>query len=310
MRLVFAGTPDFAAVSLAALLQRGHDIELVLTQPDRPAGRGRQTQVSPVKALAQRYDIAVQQPASLRAPEMQDGLREVSAQAWVVAAYGLLLPPAVLALPSLGCVNVHASLLPRWRGAAPIQRAILAGDRESGVSIMQMDAGLDTGPVYMRRTAVLAPDETGGTLHDRLAEMGAEAVCEVLDALASGKACAQPQPQAGACYAAKIGREDARIDWSGPAPAIERQLRALDPVPGAFSVYEGETWKLWRGAVVPGQANAAPGSVLQADPEGIVVQCGSEALRLRVLQRPGGRRLSAAELLRGRRIETGTRFGP
>jgi methionyl-tRNA formyltransferase len=310
MRLVFAGTPQFAAVSLAALLQHGHHVVLVLTQPDRPSGRGLNSMQSPVKVLAEAHNIALQQPATLRALTVQQALRAWPAEAWVVAAYGLLLPPPILELAPLGCINVHASLLPRWRGAAPIQRAILAGDPLSGVSIMRMDAGLDTGPVFLRRSVPIDPAETAGSLHDRLAQQGAQALCEVLDQLAAGGACAEPQGEAGACYAHKITRADARIDWTRPATEIERLLRALDPVPGAFTDRGGETLKLWRGYVGPGRAGSEPGTVLQTGPEGIEVQCGDgSSLRVTVLQRPGGRRLAAAEFLRGHRFEPGTLLG-
>ena len=309
MRLVFAGTPEFAVLSLCALTHAGHDIVSVLTQPDRPSGRGLRASYSPVKQAALKRGIAVRQPVSLRDPGVQADLASLDADVWVVAAYGLLLPRAVLEQPRFGCVNVHASLLPRWRGAAPIQRAILAGDAESGISIMRMDEGLDTGPVYLRRAVPIAADETAGSLHDRLAEVGAVAVCEVLAALAAGSIRAEPQANDGACYAPKLTREDARVDWSRPAVHLERLLRALDPVPGAATSHAGEILKLWSGRVSAGRPGAAPGTVLAAGPSGIEVQCGAGSLVVTTLQRAGGRRLDAGAFLPGHRIEPGVRLG-
>src|SRR5690606_27181454 len=224
-----------------------HEVVLVLTQPDRPSGRGLRKSESPVKVLAREHGIAVQQPASLRDPALIAELAARRADVWVVAAYGLLLPPTVLQLPRLGCLNIHASLLPRWRGAAPIQRAIMAGDTQTGISIMQMDEGLDTGPVLLQRAVPIEPADTAGSLHDRLAELGAEAICEVLDRLAAGAIVARPQPAEGATYAHKITREDACVDWARPAAEVERLLRALDPVPGAFTRHGREELKLWSG---------------------------------------------------------------
>jgi methionyl-tRNA formyltransferase len=309
MRLVFAGTPEFAAFSLRALLHAGHDIVSVLTQPDRPSGRGLRESYSPVKQAALKRGIAVRQPVSLRDPEVQADLIALDAEAWVVAAYGLLLPGAILDRPRFGCINVHASLLPRWRGAAPIQRAILAGDTETGVSIMRMDAGLDTGPVYLRRAVPIEAHDTAGSLHDRLAEVGAVAVCEVLDALPTGTLHPEPQASEGACYAPKLTREDARIDWSRPAEYLERLLRALDPAPGAATSHAGEALKVWSGQVSAGRADAAPGTVLTAGPSGIEVQCGEGSLIVTTLQRAGGRRVQAGPFLLGHRIEPGMRLG-
>ncbi len=309
MRLVFAGTPEFAAVSLRALLHAEHDVLSVLTQPDRPSGRGLRESYSPVKQVALKRGIAVLQPASLRDPRVQAGLADLDAEVWVVAAYGLLLPPAILTQPRFGCVNVHASLLPRWRGAAPIQRAILAGDIETGISIMRMDAGLDTGPVYLRRAVPIQPHDTAGSLHDRLAEVGASAVSEVLEALPAGTLRAEPQASEGACYAPKLTREDARVDWSKPAAYLGRLLRALDPAPGAITSHAGEILKLWSGRVSTGRAGATPGTVLAAGSSGIEVQCGEGSLVVTTLQRAGGRRLEAGAFLLGHRIEPGTRLG-
>ncbi|MPZ42137.1 MAG: methionyl-tRNA formyltransferase [Betaproteobacteria bacterium] len=309
MRLVFAGTPEFAAIALRALLDRGYDVVSILTQPDRPSGRGLRESYSPVKQLASKRGIAVRQPVSLRDPGVQAGLGDLDADAWVVAAYGLLLPRAVLELPRFGCVNIHASLLPRWRGAAPIQRAVLAGDTETGVSIMRMDAGLDTGPVYLRRGVPIEAHDTAGSLHDCLAEVGAAAVCEVLDALAAGAIRAEAQATEGACYAPKLTREDAHIDWSQPAVDLERRLRALDPVPGAYTTHAGAVLKMWSGRVSTGRAAAVPGTLLAAGPAGIEIQCGDGSLIVTVLQRAGSRRLEAGPFLLGHRIEPGTRLG-
>jgi methionyl-tRNA formyltransferase len=309
MRLVFAGTPEFAAVTLRALLASRHEVVSVLTQPDRPSGRGLRQAYSPVKQVASKRGIAVRQPASLRDGALQSELADLAADVWVVAAYGLLLPRAVLELPRLGCINVHASLLPRWRGAAPIQRAILAGDDQTGISIMRMDEGLDTGPVYLRRAVPIAPLDTAGSLHDRLAEVGAAALCEVLNALEEGSVCAEPQGREGVCYAAKLTREDARIDWTRSAAHVERLLRALDPAPGAYTMHGGEPLKIWSGRTAPGRANAAPGTVLEVAPAGIEVQCGQGSLVVTALQRPGSRRLASKDFVLGHRIEPGTRLG-
>ena len=308
MRLVFAGTPEFAAVTLQRLVQCGHEIELVLTRPDKPSGRGLRGAMSPVKTMARGYDIAVQQPASLRASEVQDALCAVPVDAWVVAAYGLILPAPLLGAPRYGCLNVHASLLPRWRGAAPIQRAIMAGDAETGVSIMRMDEGLDTGPVYSRQPVPIRPAETAGSLHDRLAEAGAAAICAVLERLPQGLA-AEPQPDEGACYAHKLTREDTRIDWTQPAQRIERLLRALDPQPGAQTSCDGEPIKLWAAHLGAGGDGVAPGTVLAAGPGGVEIQCGAGSLIVSALQRAGGRRLPAAEFLRGHKLQPGKRLG-
>jgi methionyl-tRNA formyltransferase len=253
--------------------------------------------------------IAVRQPVSLRDPAVQSDLSDLDADVWVVAAYGLLLARAVLHLPRLGCVNIHASLLPRWRGAAPIQRAILAGDTETGISIMRMDEGLDTGPVYLRRAVPIRAHDTAGSLHDRLAEVGALAVCEVLEGLAAGAIDAEPQAAEGACYAPKLRREDAHIDWSLPAAQLERLLRALDPAPGAYTTHAGSVLKIWSGRTAAGRAGALPGTVLASGPAGIEVQCGEGSLIVTVLQRAGSRRLEAGPFLSGHRIEPGTRLG-
>ena len=304
MKLVFAGTPEFAAVSLDALLAARHEVTLVLTQPDRPAGRGLKSQASEVKRLAERRGLAILQPATLKDPAAQAVLAQARPEAIVVVAYGLLLPPAVLALPDRGCINVHASLLPRWRGAAPIQRALLAGDDETGITIMQMDAGLDTGAILLQKALAIAPGDTTGTLHDRLGALGAKLL---LQALASRPA-PRPQDSAGATYAARIGKEEAGIDWAKPAAEIERQVRAFDPAPGAQTRCDGATLKIWRARVERGEAGAA-GTVRDAGAAGIVVACGRDALRITELQRAGGKRLPVQAFLSGFKLAPGARFG-
>ena len=311
MRVVFAGTPDFAATALQALLAAGHQVPLVLTQPDRPAGRGLKLQPSPVKALALQHGLAVAQPRSLRldgkypddARATQDALPAALADVMVVAAYGLMLPAWVLAVPPLGCLNIHASLLPRWRGAAPIHRAIEAGDASTGITLMQMDAGLDTGTMLLTAAEPIHPDDSTATLHDRLAALGARLVVDGLATLAAGPLPGTAQPTHGVTYAHKIDKSEAVIDWAQPAAAIERRLRAFDPFPGASFVLDGETVKLWRARLRPGarDANASPGQVLAAEAGLLTVACGGgTALDLLQLQRPGGRRVDAAAFLQAR----------
>ncbi len=304
MRVAFAGTPPFAARALAALVAGGHSIPLVLTQPDRPAGRGMRPTASAVALEAQRHALASFKPPTLRDPAAVARICESRPDVMVVAAYGLILPPEVLALPVLGCLNIHASLLPRWRGAAPIQRAILAGDAETGISIMRMDAGLDTGPVLLRKRLPIGERETAGSLTLSLAELGAAAIDEVLRDLRSFV----PEAQDGsrATYAAKVAKAEARIDWAAPAAAVDRQVRAFNPLPGAEARLRGESLKVWEAFPVGGDGR--PGDVLAVSPEGIVVACGTGAARLSVLQRAGSRRLPAAEFLRGFAVRTGERF--
>jgi methionyl-tRNA formyltransferase len=314
MRVAFAGTPDFAARALAGLKQAGFPIELVLTQPDRPAGRGMKLSASPVKAYAHEHGLAIVQPRSLRpdgkfpvdAEAARAALSDARPDVLVVAAYGLILPPWVLELPPLGCLNIHASLLPRWRGAAPIQRAIEAGDAWTGVTIMQMDAGLDTGDILLTEAVEIGAQETSATLHDRLAAHGARLIVDALELAASGRLARRPQPGEGATYAHKIDKAEAAIDWHDAAEVIERRLRAFDPFPGATAELDGAAIKCWRGAVVPGAG--APGEVLAVDASGITVACGSGALRLLELQRAGGRRLPAAHVARGMAIAPGAMF--
>jgi methionyl-tRNA formyltransferase len=308
MRIVFAGTPDFAVPALEALARAGHDLAGVLTQPDRPAGRGLAPAASPVKAAAARLGIPVLQPASLKTPEAQGVVRALAPDALVVAAYGLILPQAVLDIPPLGAINIHASLLPRWRGAAPIQRALLAGDRETGISIMRMEAALDTGPVLLCEAVPILPGETAGTLHDKLAALGARLVVAALDGLGRGTLAAAPQPADGATYAAKLDKREARIDWTRPAAEIERQVRAFNPFPGATARVRGTEVKIWRAVLADGAGE--PGAVIAIDPTGIMVASGAGALRLEELQRAGGKRLPAREFLRGFPLAVGERLEP
>ena len=304
MRIVFAGTPEFAATALAALLAAGHQVPLVLSQPDRPAGRGLKLLASPVKALALLQGLAVAQPRSLRldgkypddARAGQAALRAAAADVMVVAAYGLILPQWVLDMPPRGCLNIHASLLPRWRGAAPIHRAIEAGDHETGITLMQMDAGLDTGAMLLTAREPIHPDDSTASLHDRLAALGGRLVVQ---GLAGAPLPRTAQPADGVSYAHKIAKAEALIDWHQPAAAIERRLRAFDPFPGACFMLSGENVKLWRAALVP-DARGRPGEVLAAADGRLVVACGKGALSLLQLQRPGGRRIDAAAFLQAR----------
>jgi methionyl-tRNA formyltransferase len=303
VRVAFAGTPEFARVALAAIHGAGHEVPLVLTQPDRPAGRGLKLQASPVKQYAQAHGLPLAQPRSLRldgkfpedAAAARTALDEAAPDVMVVAAYGLILPPWVLALPRHGCLNIHGSLLPRWRGAAPIQRAIEAGDAETGITIMQMDAGLDTGAMLLAEALPIAPTDTSATLHDRLAALGARLVDQALERLAQGALQPRPQPAEGVTYAHKIEKAEAAIDWQAPAAVVERRLRAFDPFPGATAVLGGQPVKVWRGRVIPG--SGAPGQVLQAGEGHLVVACGQDALELLEVQLAGGRRIPAREFL-------------
>jgi methionyl-tRNA formyltransferase len=314
MRLVFAGTPVFAQRALEALVAAGHEVALVLTRPDKPAQRGQKLVASPVKQWALEHGLEVWQPRTLREPQAWARLREAGADAMVVAAYGLLLPPEVLAIPPRGCLNIHASLLPRWRGAAPIQRAIQAGDARTGITIMQMDAGLDTGPMRLVRVLPIGPRDTGATVHDALAALGAEAIVEALARLAAGDLPLDPQPDEGVTHAAKLTKADSPIDWSRPVRAIVDQVRAFDPVPGSSAELEhvpGTTLKVWKAAPDPRPVHgAAPGTVLAAGDGALVVAAGDGALALLELQRPGGRRLPAREFLAGFPVRPGDRLRP
>jgi methionyl-tRNA formyltransferase len=304
MRIAFAGTPEFAAVALEAILAAGHDVRLVMTQPDRPAGRGQKVLASPVKQLAAKHGIAVHQPERLRDPATHAPLIEAAVDVLVVAAYGLILPQAVLDIPRRGCINIHASLLPRWRGAAPIQRAIEAGDAATGVTIMRMEAGLDTGPMLLKEVLPIAAEDSAATLHDKLAAQGGRLIVAALARLDS--LVPEAQPEVGVTYANKIDKREAEIDWSQPAAVIERRIRAFDPFPGSLARLRGETLKLWKATMVA--AGGAAGTVLDVGAEGIVVACGEGALRLTELQKPGGRRLGAADFLRGFAVTPGERF--
>lgn len=314
MKVAFAGTPEFAQVALARLHAARFEIALVLTQPDRPAGRGMKLQASPVKQFALEHHLRVEQPRSLRldgkypddAVQARDALLAAAPDVLVVAAYGLILPAWVLELPRLGCINIHASLLPRWRGAAPIHRAIEAGDAQTGITIMQMDAGLDTGDMLLVERLAIRPDDTTASLHDRLASLGGRLIVEALEIAACGGLQATPQPDAGVTYAHKIEKAEAAIDWRNDAATIECRLRAFDPFPGATAVLNGETIKCWRAEVVAG--GGEPGCVLAAADDGVTVACGSGALRLTELQRPGGKRLPAKAFLQGGAPRAGDRF--
>jgi len=303
MRLIFAGTPDFAARALAALHGAGHEIVMVLTQPDRPSGRGLRLAPGAVKALALELGLDVFQPASLKDEQTQQRLRSLGADLMVVAAYGLILPEPVLAAARLGAINIHASLLPRWRGAAPIQRALLAGDTQSGISIMQMDRGLDTGPVLVAESVDIAADETGASLHDKLAELGARLIASTLVRLERGEVHAQSQAEAQASYAAKIVKSEAEIDWRETAGIIARKVRAFDPLPGASTAIRKVPLKIWRAETAA--ATGAPGTILEVGPHGIVIACGDGALRVKELQRAGGKRLTAAQFLAGFALAVG-----
>ena len=319
MRVIFAGTPEFARVALERLLAAGFTVPLVLTQPDRPAGRGMKLQASPVKQCALEHGIPVAQPRSLRldgkypedAAAARDALQAAQADVMVVAAYGLILPQWVLDLPPRGCLNIHASLLPRWRGAAPIHRAIEAGDAETGVTIMQMDAGLDTGGMLLMERIAIAPADTTGSLHDRLAALGGRLIVEALELAACGGLTATPQPAEGVTYAHKIEKAEAAIDWSLPAAVISQRVRAFDPFPGASTECGGETIKVWSCEIDSCQRllDKPGGHILLVNNDGITVACGDGALRLTTLQRAGGKRLAAADFLRGFDLQPGMVLG-
>jgi len=314
MRVAFAGTPEFAEVALARLHAAGFEMALVLTQPDRPAGRGMKLNPSPVKAFALAHGIPVAQPRSLRldgkypddAAQAREALLAAKIDVMVVAAYGLILPQWVLDLPPRGCLNIHGSLLPRWRGAAPIHRAIEAGDTRTGITIMQMDAGLDTGDMLLAEAVDIAADDTTALLHDRLAALGGRLIVEALELVACGGLKRTPQPAEGVSYAHKIDKAEAAVDWSLPAATIERRIRAFDPFPGAAAQLEGESIKLWRAQVVP--ATGEPGSVLAVTDEGVTVACGESALKITDLQRPGGKRLPARQFLQSKPLLPGQTF--
>lgn len=315
MKVIFAGTPEFAAAALAALHQAGFELPLVLTQPDRPAGRGMQLQPSPVKQYALKHGIPVAQPVSLKtdgkhadvAAQAQALLRNTPHDLMVVAAYGLILPASVLQIPRLGCINIHASLLPRWRGAAPIHRAIEAGDTETGITLMQMDEGLDTGAMITMARETISPDDTTAALHDRLAGLGARMIVDALTRLAQGHALpATPQPEAGVCYAAKISKQEAVLDFRQPAAVLERRIRAFHPFPGAVAQIGDVALKV--SAAQLSAASGQPGEVLRADASGVTVACGEGALIFTELQKPGGKRLAAGPFLQGFPMTAGQCF--
>ena len=303
MKLIFAGTPEFAAVALRAIINAGHEVVLVLTQPDRPSGRGMKLRYSAVKEVALAAGIEVFQPQTLREHDAQERLRSFAADAMIVAAYGLILPQAVLDMPRWGCLNIHASLLPRWRGPAPIHRAILAGDGTTGVCIMQMEAGLDTGPVLLVESLPITSCDTTGTLHDKLAELGAQMIVKALHQLPLKP---NPQPGTDACYAVKIEKSEAALDWRLPAAQLDRQIRAFNPFPGAFADLDGFAIKIWRADQMT--ICGTPGQIVSIDTDGIVVACGEGSLRLTELQKPGGKRLPVAQFLAGNPIAEGSRF--
>lgn len=307
MKIIFAGTPEFAARALEALLASRHEIVLVLTQPERPSGRGMQPKASAVKQLAMLKGLPLRQPKTLRDTEEQRFLAEVGADILIVAAYGLILPPTVLDITRLGAINIHASLLPRWRGAAPIQRALLAGDTKTGISIMSMDAGLDTGPVIQIEETNIDDEDDAQTLHDRLAEIGAKLVVEALDRIEQGAAKSVRQPEQGAIYAAKITKPEARIDWKSEAIHIWRQIRAFNPNPGAVARLRETEIKIWQAKMTAGSVGR-PGEILQVDSNGMLVACGGDALLLQQMQKPGGKRLPAGEFLRGFPVSPGEFF--
>ena len=306
MKVIFAGTPDFAAAALKAIAAAGFEIPLVLTQPDRPKGRGMQLAPSPVKQAALELGLRVAQPEKLRNnAEALQMLKEVDADVMVVAAYGLILPQDVLDTPKHGCLNIHASLLPRWRGAAPIQRAIEAGDAETGVCIMQMDIGLDTGDVVSEHCYAIQPTDTANEVHDALMNLGAEAIVADLQQLkAEGRLKSVKQPEEGVTYAQKLSKEEARVDWNESAAVIERKIRAFNPVPAAWVEYQGKPMKIWRAEVVAQQGRA--GEVLSCSADGLVVACGENALKITELQPSGSKRMPIAAFAAGHKIEVGT----
>ena len=306
MKVIFAGTPEFAATALAAIHAAGHEVVLVLTQPDRPSGRGMQLHPSAVKQFALDHAIPVAQPVSLRldgkypeqAEEAHKLLRATPHDVMVVAAYGLILPESVLSIPPLGCLNIHASLLPRWRGAAPIHRAIEAGDAQTGITIMRMDRGLDTGAMLLMESMPIAADDSTATLHDKLARLGGEMIVDTLQRLLDGSITASPQPDEGVNYAAKISKEEAALDFNLPAQLLAQKIRAFNPFPAASAVLNGVTLKIWRAEVVEKPISAQVGQVILKDQQ-LIVACGEGALSLLELQKPGGKRLPTAEFLKG-----------
>jgi methionyl-tRNA formyltransferase len=299
VRLVFAGTPDFAATGLKALIAAGHTIVGVYSQPDRPAGRGRKLQPSPVKQVALDHEIPVFQPETLKTAEAQKQLADLKPDVMIVAAYGLILPKAVLDIPTHGCLNIHASLLPRWRGAAPIQRAIAAGDSETGITIMQMDEGLDTGAMLLKSLTAIDTSDTGGSLHDRLAELGGKAIIEALELLKKGELTGEPQNDDLACYASKLSKTEGHIDWATDATAIERLIRAFNPWPGTYTDLGDQRIRIHEARALVTDSDAFPGTVVHRDRDGIDIACGNGTLRITRLQLPGSRAQSVNDLING-----------
>ena len=306
MKLIFAGTPEFAAICLDQLIASGHEIVLALSQPDRPAGRGMKLQASPVKQRAEKAGIPVYQPEKLKTSESWEAIQAAQADLMIVVAYGIILPQGVLDIPRLGCLNVHASLLPRWRGAAPIHRAIEAGDSETGVCIMKMDAGLDTGPVLSRASLPISEQETTATLHDKLAELGADLLCQTL---ANPLPSAETQPDEGITYAHKIAKSESLIDWQRPAQEIDRQIRAFNPFPAASFLWQAQVFKVWEASVIGSTHQSQPGTVLHADNKGLQIACAKDILRIQTLQPPNGRRMAIGNFLAGHTFPIGTLLG-
>tara|TARA_Y100001936_G_scaffold252558_1_gene312720 strand:- start:4263 stop:5198 length:936 start_codon:yes stop_codon:yes gene_type:complete len=307
MKIIFAGTPQFAALSLEALIANGHDVALVLTKPDRPAGRGMKLSISAVKVIAQKHKITLLQPHSLKQSEIYKQLNNIGADIMVVAAYGLILPKAVLNIPRFGCINIHASLLPHWRGAAPIQRAILAGEKETGITIMQMDQGLDTGDILFQKNIPIFNKDNTNTLFNKLATLGAECLITTLDLLKNKKIIATPQTETGMSYAPKLDKKEAIINWQLTAKEINCIIRAFYPYPGAYSFIHGFPLKIFQSKIIPNKTGS-PGKILSADTEGIIVACGKDALALEIVQKPGGRKLKAFEFLIGYSMSPGDCF--
>jgi methionyl-tRNA formyltransferase len=301
LRIIFAGTPDFAARHLDALLSSGHQVVGVFTQPDRPAGRGKKLMPSPVKVLAEEHGLPVFQPASLRPQENQQLVADLNADVMVVVAYGLILPKAVLDMPRLGCINVHGSLLPRWRGAAPIQRSLWAGDADTGVTIMQMDVGLDTGDMLYKLSCPITDEDTSATLYDKLAELGPKGLIDTLQQLADNRVQPEVQDEALVTYAEKLSKEEARLDWSLPAAQLERCIRAFNPWPMSWLEIDGQPVKVWQASVIAGPVNAAPGTIVEANKQGIQVATVEGILNLESLQPAGKKAMSAQDLLNSRR---------
>ena len=307
MKIIFAGTPQFASHALKALITEGHEIALVLTQPDRRAGRGMKLNASAVKLLAQKHKITLLQPHSLKQPEVHEQLNKICADVMVVAAYGLILPSIILNTPRLGCINIHASLLPRWRGAAPIQRAILAGEQETGITIMQMDRGLDTGDILLQRSASILHSDNANTLYDKLSILGASCIVKTLRLLKNEKITAVPQTKKNVSYASKLEKIEAKINWQLNAEEISCAVRAFNPYPVAHSVIDGFPLKIFQAKVIT-NAIGSPGEILSTEQEGIVVACGKDALMLEIVQKPGSKKLSAAEFLAGHSLKLGNYF--